>query len=241
VVTADQRRELEFAIAEDRSNRLSAEAAEALTKRIRTHAEVLWAELLESYQRGAWAALGYTSWRAYAKAEFGMSQSHAYQLLDAARVQKALQAASSTDVEITEAAARDIKPHLEEVVDAVATRTSAGEEPVEVVHTEVAKARTKADKKRGIEERAAARRAETKPSVEAFQRKPWTSSVASLEEAVNMLNVMLHDYRSLVVDDDGFHDEAMRIHGTQHTFSDVLSVLDRIEARRNNDGKRKAR
>jgi hypothetical protein len=99
---------------------LDATAARVLTDRIRRRAEDLWADLVEAHDRRAWAALGYSSWRAYATAEFGMSQSRAYQLLDAGRVQAALtEATGSTSVELTEAAARDVKPHLAVVTDKV--------------------------------------------------------------------------------------------------------------------------
>lgn len=44
--------------------------------------------LLELYERRGWEALGYPSWRACCTAEFGLSQSRVYQLLDAARVER---------------------------------------------------------------------------------------------------------------------------------------------------------
>lgn len=101
-----------------------AEAAR-VTDEIRTTGDRLWTLLLHAYEHGAWAALGYGSWQTYATAEFSMSRSRAYQLLDAARVNLAIaEAAQSTDVDVTEAQARDIKPVLGEVVDVIAARTA---------------------------------------------------------------------------------------------------------------------
>lgn len=56
--------------------------ARHLTDAIKSSAERLWSLLMEAHDRKAWAALGYTTWRDYAMTEFGMSQSHAYRLLD---------------------------------------------------------------------------------------------------------------------------------------------------------------
>lgn len=157
--------------------------ARELTDRIRSTAETLWGLLLEANTRGAWAALGYGSWREYATAEFGMSQSYAYRVLDQAKVigeinvaiaasrqprpispsgeklapvspigRPAAAAPRSTDVEtpaaeVTEAAARDIKPRLEQVTEKIRDRVTPDvpaekvQEIVdEIVHEERAKA-----------------------------------------------------------------------------------------------------
>lgn len=119
---------------------LSPTEARALTNRIRESAEQLNSLLLEAYEREAWRALGYGSWREYAMEELSISQSRAYQLLDHARVAAALHEAAggfSTDVEITEAAARDIKPVLELVTDDVRARVAQGEAPGEAVRAAV--------------------------------------------------------------------------------------------------------
>lgn len=116
---------------------LTAETARELTDRIKGAAEQLWSLLLEAHERGAWAALGYECWRDYAQAEFGMSQSRAYQIIDQGRVIREIAAATgSTYVEITEAAARDIKPHLPRVVDEICTRVTTAPTilPPEQVH-----------------------------------------------------------------------------------------------------------
>lgn len=60
-------------------------------------------------------------------AEFDMSRSRSYQLLDQGRVVREIQGAVSTKVDIDERAARDIKPHLDDVTDEIQERIA--EEP----------------------------------------------------------------------------------------------------------------
>ena len=45
-------------------------------------------QLLELKEREGWKALGYSSWRECAVAEFDYSQSRVYQLLDAAQIER---------------------------------------------------------------------------------------------------------------------------------------------------------
>lgn len=101
--------------------------ARRLTDEIKGAAERVWSLLVEAHDREAWAALGYGSWRDYATTEFGMSQSRAYQLLDQGRVVRAIEEATghSTSVELTEAAARDIKPRLVDVTKAIKEKVTA--------------------------------------------------------------------------------------------------------------------
>lgn len=91
-------------------HRLTADEARALTTEIQQSAERTHALLLRAHEGEAWAALGYDSWRDYATTEFSMSQSRAYQLLDQARVVRAIESASdSTNVELpNEAQAREL-------------------------------------------------------------------------------------------------------------------------------------
>jgi hypothetical protein len=103
---------------------LDATAARELTDRIKASANQLWVLLLEAHERRAWISLGYASWAAYVHAEFRISRSRSYQLLDQGRVIRALQSVS-TSVDITEAQARDLKPRLGEVTEAVRSRVAA--------------------------------------------------------------------------------------------------------------------
>ncbi len=75
-----------------------------------------------------------------------MSQSRAYQILDQGRVIRQIEevsgrstivelsASESTDVDLTEAVTRDLKPHLAEVTEEIGERVAAGEEPVFASH-----------------------------------------------------------------------------------------------------------
>lgn len=99
----------------------SADEARQITQRIRAATDALWSLLAEAHDRGAWRALGYDSFKAYVESEFGMSKQRAYQLLDQARVVTAITEAAggSTVVDLSERAARQLKPHLDVVADRV--------------------------------------------------------------------------------------------------------------------------
>ena len=117
--------------------------ARKLTDRIKTAADQLWSLLLEAHESKAWASLGYKNWRDYAVAEFSVSQSRAYQLLDQAGVVTAIQeAANSTMVEISERTAREIKPVIREVAKEISARVAAGGEPVTTTYTVIEAKRT---------------------------------------------------------------------------------------------------
>jgi hypothetical protein len=70
---------------------LSRDEARSLTDEVKGNAERLWRKLVELYEGDAHKTLGYSSWGAYFKTEFGGSRSRAYELLDAGRVASALQ------------------------------------------------------------------------------------------------------------------------------------------------------
>jgi N6-adenosine-specific RNA methylase IME4 len=90
--------------------KLEASAARALTDRIKEGAENLWRMLLEAYEGGAHTALGYSSWGAYFEAEFGCRKSKAYQLLEAGRVVRAIDANSAIAERPTESQTRPLAP-----------------------------------------------------------------------------------------------------------------------------------
>jgi lambda repressor-like predicted transcriptional regulator len=50
---------------------MTVDEAKAITLRIADHVEQVWELIVEAYQRRAWVALGYESWDAYMKTEFG--------------------------------------------------------------------------------------------------------------------------------------------------------------------------
>lgn len=109
----------------DLAEPLNEDEARALTDTIRNAVDVVWALIARAHAGGAWKALGYETWSDYVQSEFDMSRSRSYQLLDQARVVREIESAvpDGTQVRITEAAARDLKGVLEEVVPEIRERT----------------------------------------------------------------------------------------------------------------------
>jgi hypothetical protein len=114
---------------------LTFDEAQALTQEIRSTTVQLWALVLRAYEGKAWRVLGYNSWRAYTTRELQLSQSHAYRLLDHARVLRALEAATNSPMGelVTERRARALKPHLDEVAAQVEHSVAAGVIPAEAL------------------------------------------------------------------------------------------------------------
>jgi hypothetical protein len=89
--------------------------ARTLTDEVKTDAAALWSKLLRLYEGGAHTTLGYSSWAAYCAAEFDMGKSHAYRILDAARVVDAVPQLGTAP----EAVAREMVPVLRDDPDAI--------------------------------------------------------------------------------------------------------------------------
>ena len=70
---------------------LSAAAARALTDEVKADTHALWLKLERLYEGNAHGALGHKSWHAYCAAEFSLSSTRAYELLDAGRVASILE------------------------------------------------------------------------------------------------------------------------------------------------------
>ena len=135
---------------------LSTDEARELTEHIRSAADVLYILIARAHAGRAWEALGYSTFTDYVRDEFDISRSRAYQLLNQAQVVAVIEAASpdGTDVHISEAAARDLKSVIGEVVPDIEQRT-AGMDPVEageVIEEIVAEHRDKAREKRELSE-----------------------------------------------------------------------------------------
>lgn len=94
--------------------RLSLEAARNLTDEVKADAAALWAKLLTLYEGEAHVALGYSSWAEYYEEEFGESKSRGYQLLEAARVDRALADSTMVERPVTERVARELTPVLKD-------------------------------------------------------------------------------------------------------------------------------
>lgn len=101
--------------------------ARDLTERIRAAAHTahrLCSLLVEAHERRAWVALGYSTWSEYVRTEFRLSRSRSYELLEHGRVVRALESATGLSgiPDISPYAAAQIKPHLDEVVQAIRAR-----------------------------------------------------------------------------------------------------------------------
>lgn len=107
------------------STELTTEQAVKLTETIRNASEVLWILISRAHAGKAWLALAYPSWESYVYAEFDMSRSRSYQLLDQARVIREIEAAvpTGTQIHMSEAAARDLRGILDEVIPQIKERT----------------------------------------------------------------------------------------------------------------------
>lgn len=116
---------------------LTKDEAQHITETIRNAAEALWVLLARAHAGKAWQALGYDTWEKYVRTEFDMSRSRSYQLLDQARVITAIESAvpDGTEIKLSEAAARDLKNVLDEVVPEIADKTAnvTAEEATEIV------------------------------------------------------------------------------------------------------------
>lgn len=128
---------------------LTPDEAQTLTAKIKAHISQAWVLICEAHERRAHLALGYATFGEYVGAEFDLSRSRAYQLIDQGRVIRELADAAgvstSVDTEqftpVTEAEARDIKPRLAEVTDHVAEKVAAGTPAPEAIREAVAQAR----------------------------------------------------------------------------------------------------
>jgi hypothetical protein len=114
--------------------------ARALTERIKAATRDVCFLLLEAHERRAWSVLGYRTWEQYVPAEFGLSRSRSYELLDQGRVLRAIKAAAhlTETPDISAYAAGQIKSRLSQVTDAIRDRTARmSHQPVMAVIADV--------------------------------------------------------------------------------------------------------
>lgn len=118
---------------------ISANEARTITEAIKVATETMWELLNEAHSRKAWKALGYKTWEAYIAAEFDMSRSHAYRILDQGRVVRAIEEAAGGFVphvgQITHRDVEAIKPVLADVVKEIGCKVKSGADPVEATYT----------------------------------------------------------------------------------------------------------
>jgi hypothetical protein len=179
------------------AQQMTAPLARLLTDNIRTDIENLWTRLLDAYEKGAHLALGYPSWAEYCKVEFGTSSSRAYQLIDAARVSRAIEA-HSTVVERpkSERVARALAPVLRE----------EGEEAVSEAWQEVVQEHgpdaTAAEVKRTV-------RRKNRPGLTAEQAQ-FANALTSMELAAQYIAAALKNEDEILNVSDETRDEWVR-------------------------------
>lgn len=115
---------------------LNQDEARMLTTEIQRTSVRLWLLLTEAHDRAAHFALGYDSWDDYVRAEFKMSPSRSYQLIDTGHVMREL-AVAGIDVDTmppppTRVISR-IKDRLPEIRKAARAAHKAGEDPTKVL------------------------------------------------------------------------------------------------------------
>lgn len=81
---------------------LTEEEARQLTTTIQHLTVQTWILLSEAHERKAWAALGYETWKDYVTIELKMSESRSFQILDTAKIMKAVAQAGVERVEAIE-------------------------------------------------------------------------------------------------------------------------------------------
>ena len=129
---------------------LNYEQAQELTEHIRATADMMYVLIHRAHAGKAWKALGYDSFKDYVAEEFNISRSRAYQFLDQARVVQEITAAApeGTEVNISEADARDLKSALDELVPEIKARTAnlgEDEDAGEIIDSLVSEYRERGD------------------------------------------------------------------------------------------------
>lgn len=108
-----------------RSEMTEAEARE-ITTAIQATATATYILLSKAHEGRAYKAMGYGSWAEYVKAEFDLSASRSYQLLDLSKAVKMLESAApeGTEVHLTEAQVRSLKNELPQITEEIREATS---------------------------------------------------------------------------------------------------------------------
>lgn len=205
---------------------LTTDEARELTNRINHAGDRLVALLTEAHERRVWEALGYPSWAEYAQAEIRISRSHAYRLLDHGRVERAIEAATGERVEITERAARELKPDLPEVTAEIKTRVESGESVAEAV-------------KNTVEARKAQHTPPDNSPMGDEPEEPETDVVAELEAAQREIDRLQVIVKSVEADDA--HREILALHSRIAQTEALLQQArtEAAEARKQSEWSRK--
>lgn len=99
--------------------------AREITEAIRSAATATYILLAQAHERKAYKALGYNTWADYVREEFEISPQRSYQLLDLSKAVSMIESATpeGTQVQLTEAQARDIKRELPKITERIQEET----------------------------------------------------------------------------------------------------------------------
>jgi hypothetical protein len=115
---------------------LNSDEARMLTTEIQRTSVRLWLLVTEAHDRAAHFALGYDSWDDYVRAEFKMSPSRSYQLVDTGHVMREL-AVAGADLDHIETpptrVVAKVKDRLPEIRKATRAALKEGEDPIKVL------------------------------------------------------------------------------------------------------------
>lgn len=125
--------------------------ARVLTDRIKNAVEDIRKLVAKAHDAKAWKPLGYATWEAYVKTEFGMSRSYAHRLIQQGEVIEAIESAAgnlSPMGNISEREARELKPVLADVTAEIKQRVEQGEKPDTAATEAIKSAREKSKAER---------------------------------------------------------------------------------------------
>lgn len=107
---------------------LNEQEARDLTDRIKNDLTSVCLLVVAAHDGRAWIPLGYGTWEAYVRAEFGLSRSRSYELVTQGRVVRTIQAAAGMSgmPDISSRVAIRIRPRLSEVENAIHDAVSEG-------------------------------------------------------------------------------------------------------------------
>ena len=158
------------------NSELTYEQATKLTESIRNTSKVLWVLISRAHSGKAWIALGYTSWESYVVAEFDISRSRSYQLLNQAKVIQEIESnvPEGTHIVISESEARDLRGVLDEVLPQIKTQTEGlSPEEASIVANRILQEQNNAKKETEREIAYAKVDAETNPNFD-YKSKEFT-------------------------------------------------------------------
>lgn len=169
--------------------------ARALTERIKAATRDVCFLLLEAHERRAWCAMGYHTWERYVGAEFGLSRSRSYELLDQGRVLRAIKAAARVreTPNISAYAAGQIKFRLSQVTETIRARTArVSDRPVMAVIADVV------SEARARHARRGARRRQPSSEIDPCQLRQAIQYIAQLPPPTEVLTQLEDRYDSVV-------------------------------------------